>query len=295
MRRQIRRRRSNSPTHIAAWLCRTAPVLKHRPHLRTRGARLLARQLSEAGKKIMLKSAKVLGLAVAAGALMASGSAHAETDVAFNVGAATDYIFRGIDQTTTWSEGQAFGGVDVTSGSFYAGAWISNTGPHVSQFFEYNFYAGYKPVLGPVTLDLGVIYYGFTDTEDTPASEDDLNTYELKVAGSVESGGVTWGAALFYTPNFSGDADGLDDNAGFYYEANAAYTFSNSATVSGAIGLVEVDDYAVDSYTTWNVGVTYPITENVSLDGRYIGSDDDATLGFGGNGDTLVGTLKVTF
>lgn len=243
----------------------------------------------------MSKGAKLLGLAVAASAMLAGGTAHAQ-DVTFNIGVATDYIFRGLDQTTGFSEGQAFGGADVTSGSFYAGAWVSNTGPHAAQFFEYDFYAGFKPVVGPVTFDLGVIYYGYTDTDDTAGfDESELSTYELKAAASIVSGGVTWGAGLYYTPNFSGDADGLDDNAGYYYEGNAAYTFSNSATVSGAIGLVEVDDYAIDSYTTWNVGVTYPITETVSLDGRYIGTDDDATAGFGGNGDTLVGTLKLTF
>lgn len=240
----------------------------------------------------MRKGAKLFGLAVAASALMTS-AAHA--DVAFNMGLATDYVFRGIDQTTGFSEGQAFGGADVTAGSFYAGVWASNTGPHAAQFFEYDLYAGWKPTLGPVALDLGVIYYGYTDTDDTFGDESELSTYELKAAGSVVTGGVTWGAAVYWTPNFSGDADGLYDNGGFYYEANAAYTFENSATLSGAFGAVEVDDYVIDSYTTWNVGVTYPITENVSLDGRYIGSDDDATLGFGGNGDTLVGTLKLTF
>lgn len=243
----------------------------------------------------MTKGAKLLGLAVAAGALMASGTAHAQ-DVTFNMGVATDYIFRGIDQTTSFSEGQAFGGADYSNGSFYAGAWVSNTGPHVAQFFEYDLYAGFKPVVGPVTFDLGFIYYAYTDTDDSVGfDESDLSTYELKAGASIVSSGVTWGAAIYYTPNFSGDADGIDDNAGYYYEANAAYTFSNSATLSGAIGLVEVDDYAIDSYTTWNIGVTYPITETVSLDGRYIGSDDDATAGFAGNGDTLVGTLKLTF
>ncbi len=244
----------------------------------------------------MIKGAKLLGLAAAVSAIMAGGTAQAETDVTFNVGIATDYIFRGIDQTTAFSEGQAFGGVDVTDGSFYAGAWVSNTGPHVAQFFEYDLYAGWKPTLGPVALDLGFIYYGYTDTDDTVGfDESDSSNYELKVAGSIPANGATLGAAIYWTPNFAGDNDGSDDNAGFYYEVNAAYTFSNSAALSGAIGAVEVDDFAIDGYTTWNVGVTYPITEQVSIDARYIGTDDDATTGFGGNGDTLVGTLKLTF
>jgi uncharacterized protein (TIGR02001 family) len=244
----------------------------------------------------MKKSARLLGLAAAAGALLFDGTAHAEPTVSFNIGVATDYVFRGIDQTTAFSEGEAFAGVDVSDGQLYGGAWISNTGPHFAQFFEYDIYGGWKPEVGPVTLDLGFIYYGYTDTDDTVGyDESDSSNYEFKVAGSAPVNGATLGAAVYWTPNFAGDNDGIDDNSGFYYEVNGAYAFSNSATLSAAVGAVDVDDYTIDGYTTWNVGVTYPITENVSIDGRYVGTDDDATAGFGGNGDTLVGTLKLTF
>ena len=246
--------------------------------------------------RTMLKGAKLLGLAAAAGALMAGGTAQAEPTVSYNIGLATDYIFRGIDQTTGYSEGEAFGGVDVSDGSFYGGAWISNTGAHVVQFLEYDLYGGWKPTVGAISFDLGFIYYGYTDTDDTAGfDESDSSNYELKVGASTPFNGGAIGAAVYWTPNFAGDNDGLDDNNGFYYELNGAYTFSNSATLSGAIGAVDVDDYTIDGYTTWNVGVTYPITEQVSIDGRYVGTDDDATAGFGGNGDTLVGTLKLTF
>jgi len=234
--------------------------------------------------------------AVAAGALFAgSGVARAEPIVSFNAGIATDYIFRGIDQTTDVSEGEAFGGIDASNGAFYAGAWLTNTGPHNAQFFEYDLYAGWKPTLGPVSLDLGVIYYGYTDSDESPGyDESDSSNVELKLAGSVPVAGVTLGAGVYWTPNFAGDNDGSDDNSGVYYEVNAAYTFTNTATLSGAIGAVNVDSYTHDSYTTWNVGVTYPIMNHLSIDARYIGTDDDADY-FGGNGDTLVGTLKVTF
>ncbi|MBK6703503.1 MAG: hypothetical protein IPG56_06855 [Caulobacteraceae bacterium] len=242
----------------------------------------------------MKKSTKLMGAAaIAVGAMLAGGTAQAETDVSFNVGLATDYIFRGVDQTGPFDEGQAFGGVDATSGSFYAGAWVSNTGASPTNFIEYDLYAGWKPVVGPVTFELGLIYYGYTDS-DLGGNESDLSTYELKAAGSFAAGGVTWGGAIYWTPNFSGDFDGLDDNGGFYYEVNAAYTFSNNATLSGAIGAVDVDDYAVGGYTTWNIGVTYPVIEHLSIDARYIDTDDDAFF-YGYAGDRLVGTLKVTF
>ncbi len=243
-----------------------------------------------------MKSMKLFGLAAAAliAGIGVAPKAHAETTVAYNLGVATDYIFRGIDQTFPLTDGEVFGGVDVSINNFYVGTWVSNTGPDTARWTEYDIYGGWKPTIGPATLDLGLIYYGYTDNDSAGFDTSDLATYELKVAGSVPVGGATLGAAVYWTPNYGGDATGTDDDDGLYYEINGAYTLSNTATISGAIGMVDVSDYAVDSYTTWNLGVTYPITDHVSVDARYVGADDDAAA-FGGAGDTAVGTLKVSF
>jgi uncharacterized protein (TIGR02001 family) len=113
---------------------------------------------------------KISLCAVAATAAMAGASAAFADDapsgpvqLSYNVGAATDYIFRGIDQTTAISEGEAFGGVDaVIFKQFYAGVWVSNTGESGLGGVETDVYGGWKPSLGPVGLDLGVITYNYT-------------------------------------------------------------------------------------------------------------------------------------
>ena len=136
----------------------------------------------------------VLGALAAAPAL-----AQEPPSVAFNVGAATEYVFRGVSQT---DEDPAIqGGVDVGMGMFYAGAWASNVDFFDSTDFEFDFYAGVKPTVGAVTLDLGVIYYGYADQP----SGADYDYWEGKVAASVPAGPATLGVAVYYSPEFFGN------------------------------------------------------------------------------------------
>lgn len=240
---------------------------------------------------------KLLGSTLAASAAMlgatavGSGTANAEAAWSFNAGVATDYVFRGIDQTTPVSSGEVFGGADLSVDSFYAGIWLSSTGPNdIDNGLEYDLYAGWKPTVGGVNLDLGAIFYGYNDS-DLGLVSSAYNYAELKAAASVPVGDVTLGAALYYAWDFNGS-----DTDAEYIEANAAYTFKNKATLSGAFGRQYLDEnyWGVDGYNTGNVGVTYPITDNFSIDARYIAVEDDGNA-VGYAQDKAVGTLKVTF
>jgi len=218
-----------------------------------------------------------------------AGAANAQ-EFSFNVGAATDYVFRGLDQTGS-SEGELFGGVDLAADAFYAGTWFSNVGESGDRALEYDFYAGYKPSLGPVALDLGVIYYGYTES-DSGAINSDWNTIEWKAAASVPAGPATLGAALYY----SNDVASTDESS-LYTEVNVAFTLESGPTISAAYGVFSSDWPGAglpDSYGTWNIGVTFPFAEKFSFDARYIGADDDA-VAFGADFDGVVGTLKAAF
>ena len=226
-----------------------------------------------------------LALAAAVGSFALAGAAHAEDEafkLAFNVGANTDYVFRGISQTD--EDPSVFGGIDATIGSIgYAGVWVSNVDFGNGTDAEFDLYAGIKPVVGPVTFDIGVLYYGYVD-QPSGSNED---YWEGKVTASVAAGPATLGAAFFYSPSFFGKTGDAT-----YYEVNGALPIGDTKfTISGALGYQQVKGPA--DYTTWNLGVGYALTDHIGLDVRYFDTDEH---GFGKiYGSRVVAGVKLTF
>ena len=220
---------------------------------------------------------------IAVGALALSAGAAAAQEglqLSYNVGVASDYVFRGVSQTD--ENPQVFGGVDLAAGKFYAGTWASNVDFNDSTDAEIDLYAGFKPTLGPATLDLGVIYYGYVNAPD---HADYANT-EFKVAGSVPAGKGSLGAAVFYSPDSFGAADEAT-----YYEVNGSYPVAAKWNVSGALGRQTYKGSG--DYTTWNLGAAYAINDKLALDLRYV---DTSEHDFGKLYDSrAVATLKAAF
>lgn len=233
-------------------------------------------------------------LLVASAASLAFGGAAladapASPSFAFNAAYGSDYVFRGLSQT--FGKGAASGGVDVTFGSFYVGNWDSTVDFGApKQQFEFDLYGGYRAMLGPVAIDLGGIYYGYT-AQPTGSNQ---AYYEGKLLASYAMGPNTLGGAFYYSPEFFGKTGAAE-----YYEINDAFTLSNKVTVSGAVGYQALDKtkVGISGYTTWNIGATYPITDHFSIDFRYIGTDDKITSLAGSSvaGDRLVASLKASF
>lgn len=226
-----------------------------------------------------------LSLLAAAAVLATGGAAFAQDDsspkLSFNVGAATDYVFRGVSQTDENPE--IYGGADLTAGQFYAGVWASNVDFNDSTDAEVDLYAGVRPTLGPVSLDLGAIYYGYVN-EPSAAN---WAYWEIKAAGSLPLGKATLGAAVYYSP----DATGPTDESALYYEANAAVPLTDKISVSGALGRQTYEDSA--DYTTWNLGVGFALNDHIGLDVRYWDTDEH---GFGDIYDSrVVAGIKATF
>lgn len=229
-----------------------------------------------------MKTLKTALLAAVATVAM-GGMAHAEDNkptVTFNVGAASDYVFRGVSQTD--KQGEVFGGADLSYGKLYAGTWISNVDFNNGTTMEYDLYAGVKPTLGPVALDVGVIYYGYANKPSGP----DEAYWEAKIAGSIPVGKATLGAAVFYSPEFpfkTGEAT--------YVELNGSIPLDDKWTFSGAIGHQSVVGPA--DYNTWNLGVGYAVTPKIGVDLRYFDTDEH---GFGRIYDSKAAVaVKATF
>lgn len=236
---------------------------------------------------------KLLSAAAAATALLGVGgmvsTAHAEGAFSGNVSMTTDYIFRGLTQT----DGPAIqGGFDYTNGSFYAGTWGSNV--NFGNNMELDVYAGFKPVTGPISWDLGVVGYLYPGSDPSPTF--DYVEFYAKPSFTVAEG-FTVGGALYYSPEFTGET-----GSAYYVEANASYAATKELSFSGAVGYQQVEDLAGafdatdpddDAYVTWNVGGTYTVS-GFGLDLRYIGTDIDDASAFGGDysDDKVVFTIK---
>ncbi|MES2860147.1 MAG: TorF family putative porin [Pseudomonadota bacterium] len=208
----------------------------------------------------------------------ASAASAQDWDVAYNLAATSDYVFRGYSQTA--EDPALSGGIDLTSGSFYVGGWASNVDFGDSTDAEVDVYGGYRTEANGFALDLGVVGYLYVDQ---PGSAD-YDYVEFKAAASRAFGPVTGGVAVFYSPDFFGA-----DEQAVYTEANAAFSPATDWTVTAALGKQFLD--VNDDYTTWNVGVAYAITDNLIADVRYHDADVDGPLSDG----RLVGTIKVVF
>lgn len=191
-----------------------------------------------------------------------------------NVGGTSDYVFRGITQTL--EDPAIQGGVDATCGMFYAGVWASSVdfgGDLVNA--EVDLYAGIKPTWGPLTFDLGVIYYAYPGADD-PGVEFDY--VELKGGVSGTWNNFSLGGTMFWSPDYT-----LETGNTLTLEGTAGYTFSAigpvTPTISALIGTTQFLDSAFDNldYTYWNAGLALAI-DKFTLDFRYWDSN-------GGPGD----------
>ena len=216
-----------------------------------------------------MKVLKIALCAAAASFAMATSAGAQEDeaagiDLSWNVGVATDYVFRGFTQTM--GDPQVFGGLDVTSGIFYAGVWASNVDFGDETDAEVDLYAGVTPTLGPIEANFGVLYYGYVNAP----SDSEYGYWEAKAAGSVPVGPATVGAAVYYSPEFFAET-----GEAWYEEVNASFSPTDKISVSGAFGHQDVE--LAGDYNTWNLGAGVAITDIISIDVRYHDTDlDDA-------------------
>ena len=206
-------------------------------------------------------------------ALAALGASAARADdapaVVFNAGVQSDYVFRGVSQTD--GRASVFAGADATwgpaSSQVYVGTWTSNLDfkpfgdTHTNE--EVDLYAGWRPSVDGVSLDLGAQYYGYVNQP----SGGRVAFTEVYAKATRAYGPATLGASIYYSPQFTGHT-----GEAWYTEANAAYTISKTVSASGALGRQSIA--AGGSYTTWNAGLTWTLTPHLSLDARYWDTDE---------------------
>lgn len=179
-------------------------------------------------------------LALAIGTLFLSGSALAELSA--NIGATSNYVWRGVTQTD--DQAAISGGLDYAHDSgFYLGTWASNVDFDDDTTAEVDLYGGYAGEVSGVGFDVGAIRYFYPGGDDL-----DFTEIYASVSFSLFSAGV----------NYIVDSE-VDDESGsnetfidgdIYYYVGASYEVMPTWTVGGTIGHFDFEDDGVASTET---------------------------------------------
>ncbi|GLR72306.1 TorF family putative porin [Agaribacter marinus] len=137
--------------------------------------------------------------------LFVSQSALAE--VSANIGATSNYLWRGVSQSS--DSASVSGGLDFAADSgFYAGTWVGSLGD--GNGAETDFYLGFGGESGSFSYDVGYIYYAYTDLDDSDFGEVYFN-------GAVGN----FGFGVAYTVNSQVEGVSAFDSGDIY--ANISY------------------------------------------------------------------------
>lgn len=189
-------------------------------------------------------------------------------DVTFNVGAVSDYRYRGISQTRLKPALQ--GGLDYAApNGFYAGAWTSTIkwikDAGGDSQVEIDVYGGYKAEVAPgLTLDVGLLQYVY------PSHKLAVSPDTLEVYGALTFGPVT-AKYSHGTTNLFGFAGSKGSG---YLDVTASFDLGNGFTLAPHVGHQTVRRNAAASYTDYALTLTKDVA-GVLLSAGVAGTDAD--------------------
>lgn len=228
-------------------------------------------------KKLILASAVVA--AFAGSFAHAEEAAAPEHEFAFNVGATSDYRFRGISQSRL--KPAVFAGADYTHTptGLYAGVWTStikwvkDSGGDAGA--EVDIYGGKRGAFGDVSYDVGLIRYYYPSN----ALAVSANTTEAYIQAGYADFSLKYSYAL---TNFVAWADGSDGSN--YIDLSYNPEIVDGYVLNLHVGKQVVKGVTNADYTDWKVGVTKDFGFAVgSL--AVVGTDADKTAyDFGSRG-----------
>ncbi len=191
----------------------------------------------------------------------------AQADLAFNVGAFSDYRYRGISQTRLKPAVQA--GVDYTLGGFYLGAWGSNVkwikdlGGDAN--VEIDVYGGYKgEIVKDLAYDVGVLTYQYPSNKLKP------NTNTTEVYGALTYGPAT----LKYSHAVTNTFGALDSKNTYYLDLSASIDAGGGVTLVPHVGYQKFKGPLANdaTYTDYSVTVSKDFS-GVVLSLAVVGTD----------------------
>ena len=212
------------------------------------------------------KLAVLVSVLAASGAAMAQATKPPEPDytLSYNVGAVTDYRYRGISQSRLRPALQ--GGADFAHKSgFYVGTWASTIkwikDAGGDSDVEIDLYGGYKTAFSGAGLDVGLLRYYYPNNKLAVNPD----TTEAYIAGSWGPGTLKYSHAL---TNLFGFAN--SDGSG-YLDLSATFELPwYSLTLTPHIGRQRVAHNASFSYTDWSLTVGKDSGKGLSASLAYV-------------------------
>jgi len=200
-------------------------------------------------------------------ALLVSGTAltgvASAAEISGNVGATTDYIWRGNTQAS--GDASLSGGIDVDFGNgFAAGTWVGSLGASDSDDanYEQDLYGSYSTEIGGFPLEVGYIAYMYPGAADST-----LDFADFYVSTSV------MGIGLSYYMLASAEDDAVDDEEGTYVSVDYDYDLGDDWTLSLHYGMESFETAEDDEDTSFSLSkgdMTFTVSGDEGDDTRAI-------------------------
>jgi len=187
--------------------------------------------------------------------------ADSRLDVAFGAGVTTDYVARGISQTSNHPAIQGFAEFDYNH--FYSGVWASNVSLAGATDQEVDLALGWRPHLASFDFDFGYVQYLYLNH----VMGSGFGEAYAGVASSI-SDNISIGAKVNFAPNYANSG-----TAATYLEATADIKLPHNLGISGALGYQVFDPNYAASYLNGNVGIYWNLNQATKLDLRASGTN----------------------
>ena len=233
-------------------------------------------------KKIVSPILVALTLSAAAGA-MAQTAAPAEpaSSLSFNVGAVSDYRYRGISQSRLNPALQ--GGIDYADKSgFYVGTWgstikwIQDAGAKDGNV-EIDLYGGYKGAAGDVAYDVGFLRYQYQGNSYGKVNGAfpgyaDANTNEVYASATL---GLFTAKYSYATSNLFGN---VNSKGSYYVDLSAALDLGEGYSLTPHVGYQNIANTPDGTYTDYAITLGKDLGNGLSASAAVIGSNAKKTF-----------------
>ena len=191
--------------------------------------------------------------------LLVSGAANAAVEA--NIGATSNYVWRGATQTS--DDATLQGGVDYSNeDGFSLGAWASDV--KFADGYELDIYGAYSAESASgIGYSVGFTQYLYPDATDIDF---------LEINGSVSVGPVT--AAIAHTIS----ADTASYEGDNYYSLSAGTDLEEGLSISGTLGYYDYNSDA-DSYTHAQLDLTKSMGDYGDITASVSKLNNDGALG----------------